>query len=272
MSEDEIEYSALPPMPSEEAKIWRYLDFTQLVSILERESLWFNRADLFKDPLEGSCSRASVNTRRKRYETTEIPPEIIEETLPEMAKLSRKSSYLNCWHLNSRESMAMWESYSIEGRGIAIQSKVARIKKGLREKGGYINREDTPVPNEAPRKKIFTLGAVRYIDYDKQLIPEGNLYAPLFHKRLSFKHEQEFRVATSLFSKFLGEEEINLEKDIELPVGMHIKVDLETMIENIYISPTSTNWFCELVKKIVERYGFNSDIVTRSSIEEEPIF
>jgi len=35
-------------------KLWRYMDFTKFMSLLETKSLWFNRSDRFDDPFEGT--------------------------------------------------------------------------------------------------------------------------------------------------------------------------------------------------------------------------
>ena len=37
-------------------KLWRYMDFTKFVSLLDSNSLFFSRADLLGDPYEGSTS------------------------------------------------------------------------------------------------------------------------------------------------------------------------------------------------------------------------
>lgn len=38
------------------AKIWRYIDFTKFVSLIDSQELFFARADKFDDPFEGSFS------------------------------------------------------------------------------------------------------------------------------------------------------------------------------------------------------------------------
>jgi hypothetical protein len=38
---------------NENAKIWRYMDFTKFVSLLEKKALFFCRADKLGDPFEG---------------------------------------------------------------------------------------------------------------------------------------------------------------------------------------------------------------------------
>lgn len=260
-----------PQMPTDDTPAWRYLDFTQLISILERESLWFNRADLFEDPLEGSLSRANVETRELRYKDTEVPRSALE-MMSQAARQHRKTTYLNCWHLNYYESAAMWEQYSTDGQGIAIQTTVGDLIAALTENPGvFKSGEDTP--DDADEiDRIITLGEVQYIDYDRHLIPENNLYAPLFHKRLSFKHEQEFRAAFSKhFEKLREDEADSIDDSGDVPVGVYVDVDLGKLIDTLYISPTSPEWFSEQVELIKERYDIECDI-QKSSLDEDPVF
>jgi hypothetical protein len=261
-----------PQLPKKSTPAWRYIDFTQLISILERESLWFNRADLFEDPLEGSLSRANVETRELRYEDTEIPLSELE-TLSQALQQHRKTTYLNCWHLNNYESAAMWEQYSTDGQGVAIQTTVGSLIDSLTDESGvFMSGEDTP--DDADEiDRVITFGRVRYIDYDRHLIPENNLYAPVFHKRRSFKHEQEFRAAFSIFGEKLEESEgvDSVDDFSDIPAGMYIDVNLEKLIDTLYISPTSPEWFSEQVELIKERYEIECDI-QKSSLDEDPVF
>ncbi len=39
--------------PSDDTKIWRYMDFTKFVNLLDTKSLFFVRSDKFDDPFEG---------------------------------------------------------------------------------------------------------------------------------------------------------------------------------------------------------------------------
>lgn len=39
--------------PPSEAILWRYMDFTKFVSLLEKSALFFARADKLDDPFEG---------------------------------------------------------------------------------------------------------------------------------------------------------------------------------------------------------------------------
>ena len=46
--------------PKDDAVLWRYMDFTKFVDLLDKRALWFARVDTFKDPFECSLSLANV--------------------------------------------------------------------------------------------------------------------------------------------------------------------------------------------------------------------
>ena len=48
-------------------KIWRYLDFTKFASLIDKQALFFSRADCLGDPFEGSYSKANIKLRPTVY-------------------------------------------------------------------------------------------------------------------------------------------------------------------------------------------------------------
>jgi len=144
----------------------------------------------------------------------------------------------------------MWKLYLKSDEGIAIQSTYKKLKRSL------IDEE-----------QIF-LGVVKYIDYEKEWIDDGNMLSPFVHKRKSYEHEQEVR---ALVIKWPTDEQ-GFEFDNETIVdGLRIKTDIETLIERIYVAPSTPNWFSELVKAVVNRYGYEFK-VEHSKLNEKPLF
>jgi hypothetical protein len=45
---------------SAETRIWRYLTFAKYIDLVEREEIFFARADRLGDPFEGTLSKANV--------------------------------------------------------------------------------------------------------------------------------------------------------------------------------------------------------------------
>ena len=55
-----VEHSAFESPTDENAQIWRYLDFTKFVDLLDRRALFFARVDELTDQFEGSLTKADA--------------------------------------------------------------------------------------------------------------------------------------------------------------------------------------------------------------------
>ena len=80
--------------------------------------------------------------------------------------------------------------------------------------------------------------------------------APLFHKRKSFKHEQEFRAVISVGEDRDGSQHCS---------GIYCDVDLDGLIEAIVVAPLSDDWFMELVRTIADRKGIGERVQSSST-------
>lgn len=93
-------------------------------------------------------------------------------------------TFINCWSLGEYESAALWRMYVPPEGGVAIRSTFRRLIKCL------LPSEEDKDPGMG--NTVF-MGRVHYIDYERDLIPEGNSFWPFVHKRRSFEFEQEVR-------------------------------------------------------------------------------
>ena len=70
---------------------------------------------------------------------------------------------------------------------------------------------------------------MKYVDYDATFIPEGNLFFPYMHKRLSFEFEREYRLLAMWSPKSLEVDDHNTvvrsEPD-DPPLFLRERVDL----------------------------------------------
>jgi hypothetical protein len=55
--------------PNNNCSLWRYMDLTKLLAMLESRQLWFPRADKFEDPYEGALSKSWVSYLREQTKT-----------------------------------------------------------------------------------------------------------------------------------------------------------------------------------------------------------
>ena len=167
----------------------------------------------------------------------------------------RKTSYVCSFHINPFESAALWSIYAKSNQGIAIQSTFKRLCECF---------------NDYKENEIF-IGLIKYIDYTLEKMPiENNLLPPLFYKRKSFEHEKEIRAIILSPKQYLSEIPIKelLEK---LPNGVYVPVNLDTLIEKIYIAPSTQPWVKSLIFSIIEKYGLNKDI-SQSYLDQNPVF
>jgi len=237
-----------------EIKVWQYMDFTKLVSLLDSRRLYFTRADELEDPFEGSWPR--INVAARQFVGEDIPPKGREKFLEQMCRLGDINKHwpryiaINCWHMNEYESAAMWRLYLKSDEGIAIQSTYTKLRKSL------IDTE-----------KIF-LGRIEYIDYDSEHIDARNILGAFVHKRKSFRHEQEVRALVLKMPTGEGGVDFTLET---IDHGLQIKVDIETLIERIYVAPSAPAWLADLVKAVITRYGYNFEVV-HSKLDQNPVF
>lgn len=235
-------------------KTWRYMDFTKFVWMLTTNTLYFPRADQLGDPFEGSWPKLNVEQRSDMLKEMAAPkPSDVSETMADFAKRLRQYVYVNCWHANEHESAAMWKLYAESGKGIAIQTTFDRLYDIL----------------DAVPTKLF-LGMIEYLDYQNESTPWVGALSPFMRKRKSFEHEQEVRaiIEDAPDSWPLSREQAQDEGRLE---GLTVAVNLDDLIEKVYVAPQSSDWFLKLVRSVCRKYDL-SKIPQRSNLDEDPLF
>lgn len=245
--------------PDRESRLWRYMDFTKYVSMLSTSALYFARADVFNDPFEGA---KGVITNKQKWDDHYLsffkqaiknPPEGVEldkseehvekeakRLLQEMesgGSYMREQVYISCWHENEHESEAMWRLYSSYlGNAIAIRTTYSSLYKALGS------------------DPSISIGRVTYIDFNKSYAGPNESF---WRKRKSFEHEREVRAIVHDF------------KTVEK--GKLIKCDLNSLIEEIIVSPTAPPWFVELMNDVNYKFGIKST-VSQSKLNDVPFY
>ena len=139
--------------PSDGEILWRYMDFAKFVYLLEKQSLWFSRADQLEDPLEVSLTDAELKHLEGQRTSLGFP---LSDLHRSDARYMRTTSYVCSWKAGARESLAMWELYG-KGSGIvAVKTTVRNLKLAI---------EESPL-------RIF-LGTVNYVDWDSAFSPNN---------------------------------------------------------------------------------------------------
>lgn len=247
-------------------KVWRYINFEKYVDLLERKKQYFVSGSKLQDidPYEGHFEKLNFLYPER---VDELDKQILEQKDKRERYEDPKSVFINCWHINEDESMAMWKLYAGIDNGIAIQTTLEKLKKSFHE---HIQRVE--------------IRKVQYIDYKKQNISIPWISWRFSKKGKSFSHENELRViiegieyrcraVVSEDGRWLGSDIIP--QDQQVPIeqnenGIWAKVDLAYFIEKIYVSPLSQDWFLDLVKSITKRYGLDPNIVEKSPLYNKP--
>ncbi|MEO6421320.1 MAG: hypothetical protein ABIR84_01165 [Candidatus Nitrotoga sp.] len=240
---------------NENVRVWRYMDFTKFVSFIESRCLYFTRADKFDDPFEGSSPKMNVYARNDL--PLDVPPEHQGVYLKNMTELGpilqiwRRYHALNCWHINEHESAALWKLYFKNDEGIAIQSTYRKLRDSFTDD-----------------EKVF-LGVVKYIDYEKEGI-NTNSFSSFVHKRKSFEHEREVRALVEKLP--ISESGCGYDYRKEtISHGVKVRVDVEQLIEKIYLAPGTPSWLANLVKSIAKQYKYTFE-VEHSKLDQRPFF
>lgn len=271
------EHEELPAPEDTTQTIWRYLDFSQLMSILEREALWFTAADQLDDPHEGGFTMPDLEyaVEQGRSMGWEFDEEEFMEMIQSATDHFVKDLYINCWHMNNYESAAMWQQYSKQESGIAIRSTIDRFIDAL----------------DACDEYDVHISPVDYIDFREDDNREGFILKRYLSKRKSYQHEQEVRALFQLNDIIEVETSRALEEDLPMhnpgqpvqqypktepyasaldepmPPGRYVPVDLESLIEKVFVAPDAPGWIKETVEKTVDSYGWDSEVVDKSSLK-----
>ncbi len=220
---------AIPP--NEEIGLWRYMNFSQFVSLIVKSQIFFSKISYLGDEFEGTWFNSLRNSFEKKKNFFPWGYEDLEKVTLSM----RKSICVNCWHINNYESAAMWNSYLKTNEGIAIKTSLKKMKKAFLNVNQYIKAA----------KMI-------YADFDDDLLIT-NPATPFHTKLKSYEYEQELRLMIDL-----NNEELNDKKYLD---GKFIDVDLIDLIDEIYISPNSPSWLINLMNDLLKKYNCNFPII-----------
>lgn len=245
--------------------LWRYMDFTKFMSVLDSQALFFCRTDLLGDPWEGSLTRVEAEDR-KAMEAGNGPLRLHGTT---QAKILSEvtNAIVSCWHMNEVESMAMWRLYLTGTEGVAIRSTYQRLADCFPQYDGTWKGRNE---DQTEKELLIHIGVVNYIDYESPGPAAGRA---CLRKRKSFEHEREIRAVamdTTWGSSPAFDAEGRPLTRFEAG-GDYVPVDLSTLVESIYVSPEAAQWFVDLVASAVGRFGLNCP-VRQSDLARDPVF
>jgi hypothetical protein len=223
---------------SEDCTVRRYMSMTKFLSIIQSNQIFFPSLDLLAsgDKFEGLFN-------------------LIDHPLPHFSQVKndfqrnyRKHCFVNCWNCDVVESYALWKIYlDNNSDGVAIETRVSNLKNCFKS-----------FPEDVLIGKI---------SYDSNFNFGSRLFAATT-KRSQFSYEKEVRV---IYEKIPLDENGNPEVKIPpLQSGYYIPIDLQVLFGKVIVSPFSSSWFHDLVRGIMNKYGYTHIEVDKSTLSANP--
>ena len=146
--------------------LYRYMNLSAFMGILETESLIFHSIDLFNDRYEGFMFETLL---KELLDSEKDKDRFLWKVIREWSK---RLVFASCWYQDHIESAGMWDQYA-KNEGIAIQTTYSRLNECI-ENGQidysftptYKPNPDSPGYNPNPFTPIIVV-PVQYVYYDK---------------------------------------------------------------------------------------------------------
>jgi hypothetical protein len=247
-------------VPQPETALWRYMDLAKFLVLLRDQGLYFARLDHLGDRWEGAkgdrSNKALWDDHYLRFFQDAIrnPPggytcdktddEVRDEARRLLQQLEagsdreQRTTYVSCWHENEAESEALWRLYCPPNTaGVAVKTTAGSLK--------------TVFDNDF----AVQIGRVKYIDFRSQF---AGVNDSVFRKRKSLQHEQEVRAVIR----------VDAEED---RIGVTRKVDLQSIVKEVVVSPFTPPWFTSIVEDLLQRFAISLPVRT-SELLSDPFF
>ncbi len=222
--------------------LWRYMNFTKFISLLEQSALYFCSPFAFDDPFECTFPLATRSKNEKKLReimkkdyVDNYSENSIKNVLSRHQKYLRKitgSIRINCWHMRQYESDPMWRLYARDGEGVAIRTTFLRLCNCFHK-----------------AKEDVSIGEVKYIDFATYLPSDAAFEygpGPALLKRKGFEAEREVRAI--------------IKQQRNNGHGIYVPVDLNRLILSVHVAPTAPEWFVTLVQSTLQRHKLHKHV------------
>jgi hypothetical protein len=221
--------------PPPEAKLWRYLSFAKLASLLHSSQLHFTRVDHFDDHFEGAWPKSDLEYWGK----------VKGFNIVYFTELARQRVAVSCWVESPHESAAMWRLYAPGEEGVAITTNFCKLHS-------LISAATLPGV-----EWLAGAGRVTYLDHSSKGLIEDlgkderlpNTMMPYMLKNVSYEYEKEVRALI-----FTGRGSEMGSEGFELPLN------LKDFVDEIVVNPFCQAWFTDAVAGLASRYDLESKL------------
>lgn len=230
-----------PNAPSHLNSLWRYMDSWKFESLLRERAIFLSRSDLVSDVREASLSFANMHHRAKIYRRRSKMAKRHAAYVRELPNMKRWT-YISCWRVDQHENERCWREYTAGDEAVAIRTTYRKLLEYT--------------------ATIFCAG-VDYIDYSDAWVVETHPIWPFTYKAKDCEWEQEFRVIIQQFPKAKLSFNDALFHDCAAEnrnCGLTFRVDLAHFIDEIRVSPHSSDAFFQRIQRLSADYALGARI------------
>lgn len=257
---------------SSEQTLFKYMDLEKFLSLIVRNEICFcNQKGLKEiDPYEGAIIKSELIQeymartlleyckRQDKFDfiNIETPNKNIKIDINNIENYKIYDDgifYIDCWHINQYESLAMWRVFSNNRNSIAINTTKDKLIKSIKENDKNIYLEKVSYNDLTLDKKIIgnPVGEIRLDKYRTLHIKSGDYFnwtinTGLLRKAKYYEYEHELRL---YFEDRDNDEQVKF-----------IKVDLNSLIDEIIISPDCDEWFVNILNDVLKKYSINKKV------------
>jgi hypothetical protein len=232
--------------PRDEEIVYRYMPFYKLEDLVLSKELYLSRGDQFdkEDSFEGTETKFGTNLRRAVHDN-----DAFEENT-RLYKRNRRCVAINSWYLGDCESEAMWGKFAKETDGIAIRTRIKKIRSALSAWDRQL----------CIRKMEYTE------NHEGEFNKFGCPFSPFSIKRKKdFDDENELRIIYGEGKGCIEGSPLYKAQEI-VDSCVRLSIDPQTLIDEIVLSPKSTMAVFNKVQKISKEAGLYLPIVRSSLI------
>ena len=234
--------------------VWRYMAHWKLEKLIANSELFLSNATELSDQYEVSIPESTLKSKRKELEEAGVKGRGLEEELMGFhweTDPMKDLVLINCWSISPHESYALWKIYlGNEKNGVAIRSTISALRKAV-QIGGDLYPEE------------FFLGKVKYKTHLKP--DELARLSIITTKKPYYDFEKELRLFIINYPRSEG----GTVTPYDIKDGRTVRVDLETMIKQVYVSPFADASYARKVGSLLKSAKFKLGILKQSEIRDK---
>ncbi len=227
----------------------------KFLDLLANQRIFFTNAKNFTDGYEISLPPNILKRTKNKFVKQGLSGRDLEEELVIFEYTNRPMrdlTLVNCWSIDRYESYALWKIYlGGASAGVAIRTTISKLKKSI-----SISKNDF-------QENIY-IGKVQYTNYLPGELPSR--FQLVTTKRQFYEYEKELR----LFILNYPYSEGGTKTPYNMNIGRYVNVDLNTMVDKIYLSPFAGSWFRDTMEQTINKaFPILSGRIERSLILDQ---